>query len=211
MQEQWLLQKWQSCETCKHAAGVVCVAGEGLTVSGVTVSGSIKAASYAGGLVHNAANVTISNCENKANVSAQRAGGIASWVTVGAKIGDVKNYGDVTGAVGASGIAHGFAGSIKNAANYGNIKSEYYEAAAGIAGVQKAASTYEYCYNYGSVVSTYDDPNASAGGILGQSAGSASTLNYCANFGKITAERCNNHHQWRYIQQRQSKEQFLVG
>ena len=171
----------------KHAAGVVCVAGEGLTIENVKVSGVITAASYAGGIVHNAANVTIKNCENNATVSANRAGGIASWVTVGANIENVINTGDITGEVGAAGIAHGFAGSIKNAVNRGDIKSNNVEAAAGIAGVQKAASTYEYCYNYGNVTSTYDNVNASAAGILGQSAGSASTLKYCANYGNITA------------------------
>lgn len=171
----------------KHAAGVVCVAGEGLTIENVKVSGVITAASYAGGIVHNAANVTIKNCENNATVSANRAGGIASWVTVGANIEDVVNTGDITGEVGAAGIAHGFAGSIKNAVNRGVIKSNNVEAAAGIAGVQKAASTYEYCYNYGNVTSTYDNVNASAAGILGQSAGSASTLKYCANYGNVTA------------------------
>ncbi|MBO7256025.1 MAG: hypothetical protein J6V04_01710, partial [Bacteroidales bacterium] len=173
----------------KHAAGVVCVAGENLTLENITVSGTIIAASYAGGIVHNAANVTIKNCINNANVTANRAGGIASWVTVGANIENVKNYGNITGGVGASGIAHGFAGSIKNAKNYGNITSNNLEAAAGIAGVQKAASTYEYCYNYGEVKSTFDDANASAAGILGQSAGSSSTLNYCANYGDVTAEK----------------------
>ena len=173
----------------KHAAGVVCVAGENLTLENIIVSGTINATSYAGGIVHNAANVTIKNCINNANVTANRAGGIASWVTVGANIENVKNYGNITGGVGASGIAHGFAGSIKNAKNYGNITSNNLEAAAGIAGVQKAASTYEYCYNYGEVKSTFDDANASAAGILGQSAGSSSTLNYCANYGDVTAEK----------------------
>ena len=173
----------------KHAAGVVCVAGEGLTLENVKVSGNIVAASYAGGIMHNGANATIKNCENSANVSAQRAGGIASWVTVGAVIDSVVNRGTITGTVGASGIAHGFAGSIKNATNYGDVSSANYEAAAGIAGVQKAASSYEYCYNYGNVTSTYDDANASAAGILGQSAGSASTLKYCANYGEIKAEK----------------------
>ena len=171
----------------KHAAGVVCQAGNGLTIENVKVSGNITAASYAGGIVHNAANVTIKDCENNATVSANRAGGIASWVTVGANIENVINTGDITGEVGASGIAHGFAGSIKNAVNTGEIKSNNSEAAAGIAGVQKDASTYEYCYNYGNVTSTHDNPNASAAGILGQSPGSTSTLKYCANYGKITA------------------------
>ena len=172
----------------KHAAGVVCIAGSGLTIENVTVSGEINAASYAGGIIHNVANVTIKNCENNANVTANRAGGIASWTTVGANIENVVNNGNITGNVGASGIAHGFAGTMKNAVNNGNITSNNLEAASGIAGVQKAASTYEYCYNYGNVTSTYDNANSSAAGILGQSAGSASTLKYCANYGNITAE-----------------------
>lgn len=173
----------------KHAAGVVCIAGDGLTIENVTVSGSVEAPSYAGGLVHNAPNVTIKNSTNNAKVTASRAGGIASWVTSGATIETVVNNGDITGAVGASGIAHGFAGSIKNAINNGNVISNGVEPAAGIAGVQKAASTYEYCYNYGDVLTTADNANASAAGILGQTPGSAATLTYCANYGDITAEQ----------------------
>ncbi len=172
----------------KHAAGVVCIAND-VTIENVKVSGEIVAASYAGGIYHNGANVKIVNCENNANVTANRAAGIGAWLTVNATIENVKNTGNITGAVGASGICHGFAGSIKNAVNEGNITSSNVEAAAGIAGVQKGASTYEYCYNYGDVTSTYDNVNASAAGILGQNPGSACTLKYCANYGKITAEQ----------------------
>ena len=173
----------------KHAAGVVCITGEGLLIDNVTVSGNIVAASYAGGLVHNGENVTVKNSVNNANVSANRAGGIGSWLTVGASLENVANNGTINGAVGASGIVHGFAGTIKNAVNNGAVTSNGVEAAAGIAGVQKAASTYEYCYNYGAITSTYDDANSSAAGILGQSPGSASTLKYCANYGAVTAEQ----------------------
>ena len=173
----------------KHAAGVVCITGEGLLIDNVTVSGNIVAASYAGGLVHNGANVTVKNSVNNANVSAQRAGGIGSWLTVGAYLENVANNGTINGFLGASGIVHGFAGTIKNAVNKGAVTSGNYEAAAGIAGVQKAASIYEYCYNYGAITSTYDDANSSAAGILGQSPGSASTLKYCANYGAVTAEQ----------------------
>ena len=174
----------------KHAAGVVCVAGDGLTLENIKVSGSIVAESYAGGIMHNGANATIKNCENSADVTASsRAGGIASWVTVGANIENVVNRGTITGAVGASGIAHGFAGTIKNAVNHGNVSSANVEPASGIAGVQKAASSYEYCYNYGNVTSTYDNVNSSASGILGHNPGSASTIKYCANYGTIKAEQ----------------------
>lgn len=173
----------------KHAAGVVCIAGDGLLIDNVTVSGNITAASYAGGLVHNGSYATITNSVNNANVSATRAGGIGSWLTVETYLENVTNNGDITGIIGASGIVHGFAGTIRNAVNTGNVTSANVEAAAGIAGVQKAASTYEYCYNYGNITSEYDDPNSSAAGILGQSPGSASTLRYCANYGAVTAEQ----------------------
>ena len=173
----------------KHAAGVVCVAGDGLTIENVTVSGKIVAASYGAGIVHNAPNATIKHSTNNASVTANRAGGIGSWLTVGANLENVANNGTIYGAVGASGIVHGFAGTIKNAVNRGDVTSANEEAAAGIAGVQKAASTYEYCYNYGAITSTFDNPNSSAAGILGQSAGSASTLKYCANYGAVTAEQ----------------------
>ena len=174
----------------KHAAGVVCIAGDGLKIDNVTVSGTITAASYAGGIVHNASNVEITNCVNNADISASsRAGGIASWVTEGSNIENVINNGNITGAIGASGIAHGFAGSIKNAINNGTIESAGTEPASGIAGVQKGASTYEYCFNYGDVKTTSDNPNSSAAGILGQTPGTTATLNYCANYGNITAEQ----------------------
>ena len=172
----------------KHAAGAVCIAGNGLTLENVSVSGSIVAVSYAGGILHYADNATIKDCENAADVTANRAAGIAAWVTVGTNIENASNEGNITGAIGASGIAHGFAGSIKHAANSGTITSSGTEPAAGIAGVQKAASTYEYCYNNGTVKTTANNPNSSAAGILGQTPGTAATLSYCANYGDITAE-----------------------
>ena len=174
----------------KYAAGVVCVANaDGLTIENVKVTGTITATSYAAGIVHNADNVVIKNCENGADITAGRAGGIASWITAGSYLENVKNTGDIVGATGASGIAHAFAGTIKNAVNEGAITSNGTEPAAGIAGVQKAASTYEYCFNYGNVRSVADNPNSSAAGILGHTPGSAATLNYCANYGDITAEQ----------------------
>ncbi len=176
-----------SLTSTKHAAGVVCVAAEGITIENVIVSGEIEAPSYAGGILHNAANAVLKSCVNFATINATRAAGIASWVTSNASIQDCVNYGTVYGSAGASGIAHGFAGSVKNCVNYGKITSDGIEPAAGIAGVQKAASTYEYCTNYGAVTSTPDNANSSAAGILGQTPGSSATFAYCANHGKITA------------------------
>lgn len=177
-----------SINSPKYAAGVVCISESGLTLENIKVSGAIKATSYAGGLIHMPSDIRIINSENSATVESQRAAGIGSWVT-NAKLENVQNYGNIKGTVGASGIAHAIGGSIKNAANYGKVISNGTEPAAGIAGVQKAESSYEYCFNYGDVTSTADNPNSSAAGILGQTPGTAATLNYCANYGNITAEK----------------------
>ena len=176
----------------KYAAGVVCMAdSDGLTIENVKVSGTITATSYAGGIVGIAdgVSVNINACENSADVTANRAGGIVAWANASANIENVTNLGDITGSVGASGIAHCVAGTIKNAVNNGDITSNGTEPAAGVAGVQKGASIYEYCFNYGNVISTTDNPNSSAAGILGQTPGSVAKLNYCANYGSITAEQ----------------------
>ena len=173
-----------------HAAGVV---GENnyddLVIDNVKVSGTINAKSYAGGIIFLAGGVEIKNCVNEATINAGFAGGIASFAYYGTEIYDVENTGNITGSAGAGGIAFDFGGTMKNAVNKGVITSNGVAAAGGIACRQNAASKYEYCYNYGDVISIKDDPNASAAGILGLTPGSAATLNYCANYGNITAEQ----------------------
>ena len=180
-------------ESTKYGAAVICVAENNVTVENVTVSGTIKATSYAAGLVlmnnDDSDVVYIKDCENNATVTSSRAGGIAAWVTGGSVIENVVNNGDITGEISACGITNRIAGTIKNAVNNGNITGNGSEASAGIAGTQTAASTFEYCYNYGNVTTTKDNANASAAGILGQTPSKAATLNYCANFGDITAEQ----------------------
>ena len=178
----------------KYAAGVVCVAENGLTIENVNVSGEITATSYAAGLVlmnnDDSDAVHFSKCTNNATITSKRAGGIAAWVTGNSTFNNVTNNGDIEGSISAAGITNRIAGTIKNARNYGEIKGTGTEASSGIASIQVGDSSYEYCYNYGNVTSTHDNPNASAAGILGQSAGSASTLKYCANYGNITAVAC---------------------
>lgn len=179
-------------DSSKYGAAVVCVAENNVTIENVTVSGAVSATSYAAGLVlmnnDDSDVVVIKNCENNATITSNRAGGIAAWVTGGSVIENVVNNGDVTGAISACGITNRIAGTIKNAVNNGNIEGNGTEASAGIAGTMTAASTFEYCYNYGNVKTTKDNANASAAGILGQAPGKAATFNYCANFGDITAE-----------------------
>ena len=179
----------------KYGAALVCVAEKNTTIENVTVSGKVNATSYAAGIVlmnnDDDDNVIIKKCVNNAAVASKRAGGIAAWVTGGSTIEEVVNNGDITGEISACGITNRIQGSIKNAKNYGDIVGNGTEPSSGIAGIQTGVSTYEYCYNYGSVKTTADNPNASAAGILGQapSSSSVATLNYCANYGDITAEQ----------------------
>jgi hypothetical protein len=196
-------------QSTKYAAGLVCVAGEGVVIENVTVSGTVNAeydyvssgqtyaGGYAAGIVHNAEGITIRNSVNNATITSNaRAAGIASWIP-DATVENVVNNGDITGGYGGSGIINRFSGTISNAVNYGDVLATgdqlpqwNYEPVGGIVCVQLGASTYEYCYNYGNVRTVKDDPNASAAGILGQTPGSAATFNYCANFGNVTAEAC---------------------
>ena len=181
-------------ESEKFGAAVICVANENVTVENVTVSGTVNCGSYAAGIVcfnsyDEDPSITIKDCVNNATVNGNRAGGIGAWVTGNSVIENVVNNGDVTGATSAAGITNRIAGTITNAKNYGNIVGNGTEASAGIAGTQTAASTFEYCFNYGNVTTTKDNANSSAAGILGQTPSKAATLNYCANFGAITAEK----------------------
>ena len=174
----------------KYAAGVVCNAGNNLKIENVQVSGTIQASSYASGIVFEASNIEIKNCVNNAKVSANRAAGIVSWIGSGSNtISDVKNTGEITGEIGASGIANRFVGTISNAVNNGKITAKGTEPASGIVCITTGLTTYEYCFNYGEVTSTADNPNASAAGILGQTPSKTATFNYCANYGNITAEQ----------------------
>ena len=177
----------------KYGAALVCVAEKNTTIENVTVFGTVNATSYAAGIVlmnnDDDDNVIIKKCVNNATVASKCAGGIAAWVTGGSTIEEVVNYGNITGEINAGGITNRIQGSIKNAKNYGNIVGQGTAVpSSGIAGVQTGVSTYEYCYNYGSVKTTADNPNASAAGILGHTSTNA-TLNYCANYGNITAEQ----------------------
>ena len=175
----------------KYAAGVVCNGETGVTIDNVKVSGTISATSYAAGICHNADGVTITNCQNDATVTANRAAGIASWLTgTNTVINNVVNNGDITATWGAAGIVNRLEGKISNAANNGDISSTNAEPASGVVCILVGNCSLEYCYNYGDVTSHKDDPNASAAGILGQTPGATATLAYCANYGTITAEQC---------------------
>ena len=173
-----------------YVAGLVCNAGENLVVENVTVSGNVEATGYAAAINFYATSIKLANCENYATVSGNRGAGLVAWIDGAASVlENVANYGDITGNISAAGISNRIAGTVKNAVNHGAIKGMSTEASAGISGTATAATTFEYCYNYGNVTTTADNANASAAGILGQTPSKAATFNYCANFGAITAEQ----------------------
>ena len=174
----------------KYAAALVLEPGDNILIENVEVSGKVQSSSYAAGLVFETYDGTvIKNCVNYAEIVSGRSAGILCWPNNTVSIENVANYGKVTGSIGAAGIANRFQGTMKNAVNRGDIRAEGIEPAAGVVGIQNGTSTYEYCYNYGGVVSITDNPNSSAAGILGQTPGTKASLNYCANYGNITAEK----------------------
>ena len=173
----------------KYAAGVVCNVGSNNTFESIEVSGKITATSYAAGVIFDAIGVKIKNCKNEADITSDRAGGIAAWLEGANVIEDVENTGNIIGNTGAGGITCRISGSIINAVNNGNIVANGTEPAGGIAQIQVSATTYKYCFNYGNVTSTADDPNSSASGILGHTPSSKAEFNYCANYGMIVAEK----------------------
>ena len=173
----------------KYAAGVVVHAEHNATIENVTVSGNIYGKSYAGGIAMDSYAITLTNCVNNATVTAQRAAGIIAWTDEASVIDNCVNNGDITGAVGASGIANRFVGTMSDSTNNGDITANGNEPAGGLVSIQNGSSTYVNCVNYGDVKSTADNANASAAGILGQNPGSASTLTNCSNYGDITAEQ----------------------
>ena len=173
-----------------YVAGLVCNAGENLVVENVTVSGTVEATGYAAGFIWKAKYNVLKNCKNYATISGNRGAGLVAWInSTSSVMENVANYGDITGNISAAGISNRIAGTVKNAVNYGTIKGNGTEASAGISGTSTDVANFEYCYNYGNVTTTTDNPNSSAAGILGQTPSKAATFNYCANYGAITAEQ----------------------
>ena len=172
----------------KYAAGLVGTAGTGLVIENVKVSGEITATSYAAGIVFDATDATIKDCENNATVTSDfSASGIGAWI-YDATIDGCVNNGAITGGNRAGGICANFYGNMTNCTNNGAVKSTGSMPAGGIVGLTGDVSTYEYCVNNGDVTTTADDANASAAGIVAQ-ANKSNTLKYCINTGKITAEK----------------------
>ena len=153
------------------------------------LSGNIDVEKYGASIVFEAYNITITDCVNRANVTAgYSASGIGGWVYT-STVDGCENYGDVVGANRAGGICANFSGTMTNCTNNGNVTSTGSMPAGGIVGVLGGASTIENCTNNGNVTTTADNANASAAGILAQTPSAKVTIKSCTNNGNITAEK----------------------
>lgn len=174
-----------------ECAALIAEAGENVTIKNLVLENvNINSTTYAAGVVFEAKKgLKIENVKVSGTISSAYTGGIVGWSGESANIANVINNASIEGTEGAAGIAYNFGGEIKNAINEGEVVSNGSAPAGGIVAVQGAASTYEYCFNYGDVKTIVDNVNSSAAGILGHTPASGATINYCANYGNITAEQ----------------------
>ncbi|MBQ3419024.1 MAG: InlB B-repeat-containing protein [Erysipelotrichaceae bacterium] len=149
----------------------------GSVIRNVVVDGSVNFSgneNYVGGIAAVAySGSVIDNCENKASINGNVAGGIVGF-SYGATITNCTNYGDVTGNVAYS-----------TAVNSGN-------GAGGIVGTlgNTNPSIVSNCINLGNVTS-----NNQAGGIVGKARTNAETrITNCINNGTITVSDDSGNH-----------------
>ena len=153
----------------------------GATIKNLKVRGSVSATTTStammtvGGICGDLQNGTISNCSNKAIITAKSAfndayaGGICGIVDVNANVIDCYNTGSIS-----------------------VISSHSISSAGGICGF--LLSRLSHCYNTGTVSAKtqnntspyYSSYNSFAGGICGSVEGSG-TLTHCSNAGQVTA------------------------
>ncbi len=199
----YLYGKVVGCST-DETSKVTVVPGRSLGILGG------KKGDYAGGIAgYMAATASVSDCENKATVQANKqAGGIAggSSTDSGALIERCTNYGTVgavapqeTELVGgqpsqvyvdamAGGIAGRLTGVVRHCENHGHILATKCNTAGGILGHSYIRSQVDSCRNYGLIEVAWEY----AGGIVGN-LGIASTgkrgteINACENHGTVKA------------------------
>ena len=185
-------------ENCVNDMTVVCTGAGKDKVSGV------------GGLIGTAlGTTTVKNCVNNGVVTGkQNVGGIigfsqyaaasvvegATDKVFGGEIINSKNYGNVTGGVGAGGIIGDQENSmtVTNCVNYGNVTSNNtWSRAGGIVGGQRYYTTISNCANYGDITLGNYSNSYAAGGIIGYITfnGNAKVLiQECLNAGNIKSD-----------------------
>lgn len=185
-----------------NVAGLFLNVGGGATLKNITVAGSVKTSGSSigtAGLVacvndsSRRTTLTIENCVNKAEVSAQgNVGGIIGKVSnknVTIIIKDCVNYGTITGGwtenAYAGGIAGNFElGTVTGCLNVGTVTAQG-KRVGGIVGGQGngKALTIENCGNIGAI-----SGDSAVGGIIGcTSYYYDSAITGCLNAGKVTA------------------------
>lgn len=158
------------------AGGAVGLLGAGGMVSGVTVSGSIKAKCGSGGIVGRmVANGTIAHCTNDAAVTVTGGSGNCGGI-VGAAyyvpedssmaVTDCINNGTITGVNDTGGIAGLCCASVSGCVNNGNIEGSGY-AVGGIAGELKNHGGITHCTNRAPVANGSAAKPYGTGGIVG--------------------------------------------
>lgn len=136
------------------------------TIKNVTVDGTVTGSRCVGGIA-GTSNGTITQCQNKATITATKNGS--------------GNYSQAGGIVGYAENA-----TITSCANVGNVNAAPNDGrrCGGVAGYAKT-SVIENCYNQGQVSSCSTDSSAAVGGIAGYIDSNASVMN-CYNSGAIS-------------------------
>ena len=151
---------------------------EGAALDKVLTSGTITIAnhsssfnSYSGGIVGYTLVDDISNCENRANITAKTvAGGIIGYKEATAELNrfvDNHNSGTISANIAGGIIGDGVICMVKNSGNTGNITGVSY--AGGIIGRSDCVVRVDRCKNEGKIVTNSTTPNLyeAAGGIVG--------------------------------------------
>ena len=136
------------------------------TIKNVTVDGTVTGSRCVGGIA-GTSNGTITQCQNKATITATKNGS--------------GNYSQAGGIVGYAENA-----TITSCANVGNVNAAPNDGrrCGGVAGYAKT-SVIENCYNQGQVSSCSTGSSAAVGGIAGYIDSNASVMN-CYNSGAIS-------------------------
>lgn len=176
-------------EAGKGAGLFGCVAANGI-VKNLTVSGTLSAVQYCGGIAACLNAGKIENCVNQLNISTPTgaaptlyAGGVAGYTHGAAVITGCRNEGTING--GGSNYVGGIAGSTHADSSVTNCENSAAVSGAGriggIAGQNGAALT--ACYNCGNVTGTKN--------IVGGIAGFANnnTITNCFNAASVTGDK----------------------
>ena len=166
----------------------------GATISNLIAKGSITAVtsggSFFGGIIGQATNTTISNCNNYVDMSNPQGGSTGGIIGQGlgsVVIKDCNNYGVINGYEFTGGIIGQYnsyeSGALITGCNNFNFITGSRKEIGGIVGFANSNQLpINYCSNYGNVTGT--SQASDIGGIVGS--GYANTITYCYNSVTLT-------------------------